>query len=409
MPTITAVEQDTWPPRVLVSVTGLTLGDGVELYRQVGGRRTLVRAGESGAVTDTSFLRTDAELPFGVPVAYVAVVNGDAEYATAPTTYTLPGGKVAVTDAITGDAAETVVMAWPDKARTRQASTFDVGGRTVVVSGPMGQPSGDIELFTSTTAALDDLIGVLSTATEGVVQIRQPGGYDGVDSYLAVLGLTERRFSQDGSDPRRIVVAQTAEVESWAPALEARGTTLQDIADVYDAVGPDLNSNPYFETNATGWTALNGTVARSTTQAHEGAASLLLTPNGSSASVEARADNVAVTVGVTYEGTAWVRCAVARNIQAAIIWRNAANAIVSTTLGPATAVAAGTWTPLSVSGIAPTSATQATFVPVSMGGTPPAGHTVHIDEAIIRRQFVNLAELADDYATLLDVAQADFT
>lgn len=235
MTAITATTQDTWPPRVLVSVTGLTVGDGIEVYRAVAGRRTLVRAG-TATTADTSFLRTDAELPFGQPVSYVAVINDTTEYATGPVTYALPGGRVAVSDAISGDAAETVILAWPERTRDRDSTVFRVGGRTVVVSGPMGQPTGDIELFTSTTAAYDDLMALFSSATEGVVQIRQPGGYDGVDSYLAVLAATERRWSQDGSDPRRIVVVQAAEVEGWAPALENRGTTLQDIADAYNVL-----------------------------------------------------------------------------------------------------------------------------------------------------------------------------
>lgn len=233
MPSTTASAQDTWPPRVLVSVTGLTVGSGIELYRAVGGQRTLVRAGADPTVSDTSFLRVDAELPFGVPVSYVAVVNAATEYATPPTTYFLPGGKVAVTDAVNDTAAEVVILAWPEKPRDRQASVFRAGGRTVVVSGPMGMFTGDIELFCDTTAAVDALTTVVEGAAEGVVQIRQPGGYDGVDSYVAVLGMTERRFSQDGSDPRRVVVLQVAETEGWAPQLEARGTTLQDLADAY--------------------------------------------------------------------------------------------------------------------------------------------------------------------------------
>ncbi len=408
MPAITAVEQDTWPPRVLVSVTGLTVGDAVELYRQTGGQRTQVRAGESAAVADSSFLRTDAELPFGVPVTYVAVVNGDIEYATAATTYALPGGKVAVTDAITGDSAETVIMAWPDKARTRQASTFDVGGRTVVVSGPMGQPTSDVEFYAASTAALDDLVSVLSTATGGVVQVRQPGGYAGIDSYLAVLSVSERRFSQDGSDPRRTVSAEVAEVEGWAPALEARGTTLQDIADTYDVAGPVLNANPFFETNAASWSALGGSVARSTAQFHEGAASLLLTPTGAAASVEARSENVPITAGVAYRLSTWVRSTVARTMQCAILWRDAGASIVATTLGTLAAVPAGTWTYLEVTGVAPSSATQAMSVPVSMGGTPPSGHTVYIDEAVLRRAYISLNGLSGDFPSLLALAQAEF-
>ncbi|MCT2277989.1 hypothetical protein M3G91_10165 [Micromonospora chalcea] len=406
MPAITATVQTTWPPRVLVSVTGLTVGDGIELYRESSGRRTLVRAGASDAVADPSFLRTDAELPFGVPVSYVATVNGDTEYVTAPTVYALPGGKVAVTDAITGDSAETVIMAWPERARTRQASRFDVGGRTVVVSGPMGQPSGDVELFTASTAALEDLVGVLSTATEGVVQVRQPGGYDGVDSYLAVLGVVDRRFSQDGSDPRRIVVVQAAEVEGWAPQLEARGSTLQDIANSYDVAGPAMNANPFFETNVAGWSASGGSFARSTAQFHEGAASGLLTPSGAASIAEVGTDLAAAAAGVTYQMSAWVRCAVARSVVIGANWWTAGPTFGSDTV-TSVAVPANTWTLLTFSATAP-AGTVFAQMKVQMTGTPLASHLLYVDEAVQRRAFVSLSGLSGDYPSLLALAQAEF-
>jgi hypothetical protein len=233
---VTATELGAWPPSVLVSVTGLTLGDAVELYRVVAGERTAVRAGTDPAVTDTSFLRTDAELPFGVPVEYLALVNGSTEYWTSAVTHTLPGGKVAITDAVSGLAAEVVVLAWGDSVYGRTSSVFPVGGRNVAVLGPMGQYTSTLELFLENTSSVENVRTVLDNATAGTVQIRQPGGYDGVDSYLAVLQATVRRFSQDGSDPRRVYALDVAQVEGWAPDLEDQGATLQGIADAYDGL-----------------------------------------------------------------------------------------------------------------------------------------------------------------------------
>jgi hypothetical protein len=229
---IAVMAQDVFPPRVLVSVTDLTLGDAIDVYRVVSGARTLLRAGSSASVTDPSFLVTDAELPFGVPVSYLAVVNG-IEYATASTAYTLPGGKVVVTDAITGLVAEAIIHAWPQKTYERDASTFRPGGRNVAVLGALAGFTGTIELFAQTTLIRDNIMGVLAGATQGTVQIRQPGGYDGVDCYVAVLTVTEPRFSQDGSDERRWLSLDALEVEGWAPSLAARGFTLQDLADLY--------------------------------------------------------------------------------------------------------------------------------------------------------------------------------
>lgn len=229
---VTATLQDSYPPRVVVAATGLTVGDFVELSRVVGGVRTPVRGGLDESVSDTSFVRVDAELPFGVPVHYHANVN-DVGHDSTTATYTLTGGKVALSDAVSGLAAEVVILAWPDKAYSPQSSTFKVGGRNVVVQGALGQFESTVELFTETTSSRDNLWALLRNCTEGIIQVRQPGGYDGVDSYIAVTDAKETRWSQDGSDPRRRHTLQIAEVEPWASVLEAHGYTLQDLADAY--------------------------------------------------------------------------------------------------------------------------------------------------------------------------------
>ena len=145
-------------------------------------------------------------------------------------------------------------------------------------------------------------------------------------------------------------------------------------------LGPALNGNPYLETDASGWTAVGGTVARSTAQAHEGVGSLLLTPDGVTAQVEARATNVPVTTGKSYRMAAWVRSTVARTVSVAIRWRDSVGTLLTTTSVPAS-LSAGVWTLVVCDGVAPASATQATPVAASMSSTPPAGNTVYVDEA----------------------------
>lgn len=146
-------------------------------------------------------------------------------------------------------------------------------------------------------------------------------------------------------------------------------------------IGPAKNSNPYFETDASGWTGQGGTVARSTAQAHEGVASLLLTPDGVTGVVQARTVNIPVTAGNSYIGSAWLRSTVARTAGVSIIWRDASNAILSQTLGATVSMQAGVWTYHEVTGQAPVGATQATFVAASMSGTPPTSNTMYVDEA----------------------------
>jgi hypothetical protein len=233
---ISADEQDVYPPRVLVTVTGLTAGDDVAVYRVVSATRTAVRAGTTTDAPGTAWLALDAELPFGVPVSYLAVVNG-TEYATGTDTYDLPGGKVVVSDAITGLAAEVIIGAWPEQRYSRPTTRMVVGGRNVAVSGSLPGWQGEIEFFLSTYGGAVNLLDLLRSATEGVVQIRQAGGYDGIDCYVQVADARVRRFSQDGSDPKRLVIVDALEVEAWAPTLEARGFTYADLADAYDPGG----------------------------------------------------------------------------------------------------------------------------------------------------------------------------
>lgn len=232
-PVFVAAEQSVWPPRVLLTITGLALGDDIELFRSVGGVRTAVRAGSSTDVTDTSFIVVDAELPFGVPVSYVAVVNGTYEYETGATTYTLSGGNVAATDAISGLAAEVKILSWPERAYERRATVFRVGGRNVVVAGDLGQPESTIELYVPDTDAHEALSDLLANATEAIIHIRQPGGYDGIDSYLAVVRASENRLVLRGSEEARIWVLRVAETEGWASSFEARGYTYADLEAAY--------------------------------------------------------------------------------------------------------------------------------------------------------------------------------
>jgi hypothetical protein len=218
---------------VLVSVTGLAGGEFVEIFRVVGGERTAVRAG-AAVVDDVAFLVLDAELPYGIPVHYVAVVDSSTEYATTPVTYALPGGKVAITDAITGLAAEVVILAWPEKRHERDATVFRLGsGRTAVVSGPPVQFTGTIDVFTASDSSRANLVNVLQSATAGTVQIRQPGGYADVDCYVSVLSHTVKRWSQDGTDERRVISLEVAEVSGWSDELTARGYTYADLESVY--------------------------------------------------------------------------------------------------------------------------------------------------------------------------------
>jgi hypothetical protein len=232
--TLTADQQDSWPPRVLVTLAGIAAGDAVTIYRVVDNQRIAVRAGV-GTATDSAFLVVDAEIPFGVPVHYEADVNGQVSYSTSDVTYTLPGGKNAITDAVSGLAAEVTIQTWPSVKRERRSSVFRTrDGRNVVVSGALGQFTSSLVLYTDSAAAAANLETVLEDATEGVVQIRQGSGALDIDAYVSVLSIERERFDEfDGLDARRLWRLDVAETESWAPALAAQGYTYGDMQTSY--------------------------------------------------------------------------------------------------------------------------------------------------------------------------------
>lgn len=236
---ITAAEQDVYPPRVLVSVTGLAGGEAVNISRVVTAQRTTVRAGE-GIASGTAYLALDAELPFGVPVSYVATVDG-VEYTTSSATHDLPDGatlsKPAFTDAINGLTAEAVIVSWPDKEYTRDSAVLQLAdGYNAVIQGPIGQYASTLTLFTETTSARGNLEALVAGAAAGTIQIRQGGAYSGVDSYINVLSFRVQRFSQDGTDERRLFVLEVVEVAAWPVGLTAQGYTYADLEALYDSL-----------------------------------------------------------------------------------------------------------------------------------------------------------------------------
>ena len=236
--TLTVTTQNVYPPRVTIAMSGMTIGDQLDIYRQVAGVRTLVRGGHVDSVDDTGFFVVDAEQPFGIPVTYVAVINGQVEYFSSATTYNPPGGHPVLTDAISGLSAEITLIAADDKTYSRDSARFRVGGRNLVVGAPFGQAEGRYQLFFDTTVGRENLMELLENATEGIVQLRSahPDIYEDEDAYLAVDGITVARHSQDGSDPRRLVTIDYAEVQPWSDELLATGFTYGEVETFYSGL-----------------------------------------------------------------------------------------------------------------------------------------------------------------------------
>jgi len=149
------------------------------------------------------------------------------------------------------------------------------------------------------------------------------------------------------------------------------------------AGGRLINPNPFFDTDTAGWAVSNGTMARSTAVVHpQGIASLLVTPNGSSAagSVDQtpRSPVGSIVPGASYLASMWVYSPTGwSDLRPCIDWYDASNGFLSSGLGSAFVVPAGQWTYLQQTLTAPTNASRGT-VRGRHGGTPAAANFYYV-------------------------------
>lgn len=142
-----------------------------------------------------------------------------------------------------------------------------------------------------------------------------------------------------------------------------------------------INSNPYFETNASGWSPTNGTITRSTVQAHQGVASLRLVPTGGIVYANALSAGLTVNAGELHTGSAWYRPDTANKpLTMWIFWYTAGSAAFISSVQRDLTPVAGVWLYMELSAVAPATAAVAYFG-VGVSGTPAAGDAAYIDEA----------------------------
>jgi hypothetical protein len=133
--------------------------------------------------------------------------------------------------------------------------------------------------------------------------------------------------------------------------------------------------------SVTGWTPSSGdTFAASSTFAHTGTKSALLTVVGTKVTVTARTAKVLVSPGGSYNVEGWAQATVARaNISMTIDWYDSSNAFISSSASPKVDVPAGFWMLITGSGIAPPNAAKAAIGP-TMSNNPANGNTLYVDD-----------------------------
>ncbi|MFG2328243.1 hypothetical protein ACGFMM_01320 [Streptomyces sp. NPDC048604] len=235
---IDVAAQSVFPPRNLVSLTGMAAEDIVSatIERDVDTDRTAVRAASGVDVTgEDVLLRVDGEQPFGVAVTYVATLTdstgGQWELVSDAITSTVTAD--VISDAVRGIGAAVTIQAWPSKRRTREATVFNVGGRLVSVGKPRSGAQAQVTVRTETDEDGEALQAVLDAATSGVVLIRKQSTLSGVDGYLAVVADDEERMWHNEV---RFWQLETVEAEAWPDVLEAAGYTLADVADNFETL-----------------------------------------------------------------------------------------------------------------------------------------------------------------------------
>lgn len=136
--------------------------------------------------------------------------------------------------------------------------------------------------------------------------------------------------------------------------------------------GPVLNAAATFTAGLGPWTVAGGSGTTSSAHVHGSLPlSAQITPSGSAATAGIESEQQPVWQGHTYQASAWAYSAVGyANAAVNIRWYNGGG-LMATTAGTVTALPAGTWTLLSVSGAVPAGALYGT-VQVVESGTPPA-------------------------------------
>jgi hypothetical protein len=143
-------------------------------------------------------------------------------------------------------------------------------------------------------------------------------------------------------------------------------------------------SDGHFELTGTGWTATSCTIAQSSTRAHTGGFSGLMTvvhPLFIGTLAFYRPVTPAfVTVGNTYVATYWAYSVAGySDVNVSIDWLDSSFGYLSTSSGSGGAVAAAVWTRRTVTGVAPASAAYASFGP-TLGSAPANGLQIWTDD-----------------------------
>lgn len=258
------------------------------------------------------------------------------------------------------------------------ATTVDIGDRITITSPPAWLPPDDIDQLVqgyTETIGLYDWDIVYNCAPAGPYRVAVLD-----DNTLSRLDTAGSELASSVTSTASAFSISTTSGPTWTTDISQYPLDLRVGGEVVtaDTIGTLLTTNPFVAADLTGWTAQNGSVARSTAVVnsdHDAVASILITPNGSSASggvIDGMTAVGTISPGAQYIVSMWAYSPGGwSDLRPAVDWADAAGNFLASGLGSGTAVSAGVWTYIQQTLTAPASASRAT-VRGRHGGTPPA-------------------------------------
>lgn len=272
------------------------------------------------------------------------------------------------------------------------AAAVDVGDRIQITNPPSWLPPDTIDLmvqgysetldqftwnidFNCTPCAPYDVAWVGNASSASAA--REWAWYDTDGSSLAE-DLTSTETDVD--------VLTTTTGPLWTPNVRDMPFDWRVGGEVMTVTAPHslINANPFFDTDASGWTAAAATITRSQTYVmpHPRAtASLRITPDGVTASGGANGTITAaasITPGATYVASMWVFSVNGwSDLRPSIDWYDSAGVFLSSGLGTATVVSSSVWTYIEQTLTAPANASRA-IVRARHGGTPATSDVYYV-------------------------------
>ena len=281
---------------------------------------------------------------------------------------------------------------------------LDVGDRLVVSNPPAWLPPDQItqlvEGYTETLGILEHDIIVNCTPESGhQIPVLDLAVFSHLDTSGSVL-------TSAVSSTATSIRITTTDGQVWTQSHQDTPFDLAMSGEVVSVVsnGTTINANALLLASATGWNASSSTISYDTgvvNSDYGAAASILVVPDGVTASGGVNSDHSAVgtiTAAASYTVVGWVFSPAGwADLRTAVDWYDASDVFISSSLGSATSVAAGTWTFLSQTFTAPALSSIA-VTRGRWGSTPAATDTSY---------WWGIRLIAD--STVLSTSPQDFT